>query len=160
MELVLPWLLEKKILHKIVRNLEQLRKHNKKDNSQIGKIITVYFASTEDAVRIAEELDRLLTDHGLTGPAVLGDRAFGNSGLIFYRYAAVKYEEKWDKYTQRMEKKYVMKVPHLNIWVEDPVRKGRLTYKPWWIKDTFEKLKKRQGLNRILTTMKNIRSNI
>lgn len=52
--------------------------------TQVGKFITVYPASDEEAVRVARALDE--ATRGLHGPAVPYERPLGPSSLVHYRY--------------------------------------------------------------------------
>lgn len=52
--------------------------------SQVGKFITVYPNSDEQAVRLALALDK--ATHGLRAPDVLSDRALNPNSLVHYRY--------------------------------------------------------------------------
>jgi hypothetical protein len=59
-------------------------RHTPRGNS--GKFLTVYPAGDDEAVRLAEELDRA-TD-GMAGPRILSDRAYRPGSLVHYRYGA------------------------------------------------------------------------
>ncbi|HYH50482.1 MAG TPA: hypothetical protein VEG38_13135, partial [Acidimicrobiia bacterium] len=66
--------------HKVVRLLNSTHA----DRASGGKFITIYPADDEQAVRVAEACHR--ATEGLTGPAILSDRAYRPGSLVHYRY--------------------------------------------------------------------------
>lgn len=56
--------------------------------SQVGKFITVYPNSDEQAVRLAAALDA--ATHGLRGPRIPSDRPLSPDSLVHYRYGAFR----------------------------------------------------------------------
>ncbi|GCE12809.1 class III lanthionine synthetase LanKC N-terminal domain-containing protein [Tengunoibacter tsumagoiensis] len=91
---VLPLLLAKTVAFKCTSSLLNLTKLNKGEGgeSQIGKFLTIYPRSSEEAVEIAPLLDEL-TD-GLSGPRIPSDRMLRPNSLVFYRYGGMN-SEKW-----------------------------------------------------------------
>jgi hypothetical protein len=82
-EAVLPALRRMGINHKVVRSLQDLAKMSR---GQQGKFITIYPDDDAQALRIAAELDGLLSGLGATGPGVVGEASVGSSGLLYSRY--------------------------------------------------------------------------
>jgi serine/threonine protein kinase len=83
---VLPVLLKDFTIFKFASSMEKLALMNQglAGGSQIGKFITIYPGSDEEAVVIAGKLDVIL--HGLAGPSIVSDRMLRPDSLIFYRY--------------------------------------------------------------------------
>lgn len=84
-----PYLSERNLLFKAPGNLNELSRLNCGlfyGFSQVGKFMTVYPGSEEDAVCIAQALSRLMS--GMIAPAIPYDLAFLNSKCVFYRYGA------------------------------------------------------------------------
>jgi hypothetical protein len=89
LEKVAPFLNEQKILFKAPNALHELSRLNcglYYGFSQVGKCMTVYPRSANEAVFIAETLTRLTKKYG--APAVPYDLPFQNSKCIFYRYGS------------------------------------------------------------------------
>jgi hypothetical protein len=59
--------------------------------SQVGKFITVYLRSAEEAVSLAHHLHRLT--RGTAAPSVPFDRQFQPGSCVYYRYGSFKYME-------------------------------------------------------------------
>jgi tRNA A-37 threonylcarbamoyl transferase component Bud32 len=55
-------------------------------NSQVGKFITVYPGTSEDAVFLAEKLHKLA--EGFRGPVIPYDNCYRANGCVYYRYGA------------------------------------------------------------------------
>ncbi|HEV2862466.1 MAG TPA: protein kinase [Pyrinomonadaceae bacterium] len=92
LERVAPFLAARSIPYKAPRSLQELIKINSGlyyGYSQVGKIITVYPPTTEEAVRLARELRRLTGR--VSAPAVPFDRRFG--GNVYYRFGAFAHME-------------------------------------------------------------------
>jgi serine/threonine protein kinase len=53
---------------------------------QVGKFISIYPENDDQALRLASCLHRVTNN--LYGPAILSDRAFDSSGIVYYRYGA------------------------------------------------------------------------
>lgn len=53
-----------------------------------GKFVTVYPASRAQFLRLMQELDGALS--GESGPDILTDAAFGESGVVYYRYGGIR----------------------------------------------------------------------
>lgn len=86
---VAPFLSARGVAFKAPRSLDELIRLNSGlfyGYSQVGKIITVYPRTTEDAVSLARELHALT--RRLAGPAVPFDLRFGASSNVYYRYGA------------------------------------------------------------------------
>lgn len=82
-EIVLPKLRGMKVNHKVVNSPEQLANMS---GTQAGKFITIYPRDAAHARSIVTALDSALAGKGLKGPAIIGEKPVGSSGLIFTRY--------------------------------------------------------------------------
>lgn len=86
-KVVLPYLINKNVLHKTFNNItpEYLEFYTPK---QKGKAFTIYTKSQDEFKQIATELDHIIKKQNLTlqNTDIIGDKALGNSGRIFYRY--------------------------------------------------------------------------
>lgn len=94
LEKVAPFLHARKALFKTPLSLLELGKLNAGIHygySQIGKFITVYPQTNEEALDLAEELHRLTT--GLAAPMIPFDTPFCEGSSVYYRYGAFKYIE-------------------------------------------------------------------
>jgi hypothetical protein len=85
-----PALRESDVLFKVPGRLELLRSLNSglADFSQIGKFLTVYPPSTEEALRLARKLHR--ATRGLPGPRIPFDARYRKGSLVYYRYGAFR----------------------------------------------------------------------
>ena len=86
---VAPYLTNRGVLFKAPRSLAEVSKLNcglHYGYSQIGKCITVYPRSTEQALLIARRLDQL--SYGVSAPSVPFDVRYRPGGAVFYRYGA------------------------------------------------------------------------
>ncbi len=74
--------------HKFVGSIDALEKVM--TGTQVGKFLTVYPTSAQDAIRVAKVLDDALAGKDISGPRIPNDNPLpnGKSGLVFYRYAA------------------------------------------------------------------------
>jgi serine/threonine protein kinase len=93
-EKVAPLLNSLGLLFKAPKSLDELKKINcglYYGFSQVGKFITVYPASPEQAVWLARKLHQLT--HRLPGPAVPYDRPFCRDSRIYYRYGSFSFLE-------------------------------------------------------------------
>ncbi len=91
MEAVAPLLTERRVLFKGPRSLGELDELNRGviyGYSQVGKFLTVYPQTTEEAVSLARELNRLTRE--ISCPDVPFDLKYGNRGCVYYRYGAFK----------------------------------------------------------------------
>ena len=91
LEAVAPLLHGRRVLYKAPASLGELDKLNSGvvyGYSQVGKFLTVYPQTTEEAVRLARELRRLT--RGMTSPTVPFDSKYGADGCVYYRYGAFK----------------------------------------------------------------------
>ena len=89
LEKIGPFLTGRNVLFKAPRNLEELTRINCGlfyGFSQVGKFITIYPQSENEAISVAEKLHELTSR--FLGPAVPFDRPFQNSRCVFYRYGA------------------------------------------------------------------------
>ena len=75
-------------LFKAPRSLHLLRSLNSglPQFSQVGKFLTVYPRSTEEAIRLAAELH--LATRGLAGPRIPFEERYRQNSLVFYRYGS------------------------------------------------------------------------
>ena len=85
-----PILRESDVLFKVPCRLELLRSLNSglADFSQIGKFLTIYPRSTEEALRLARKLHR--ATRGLPGPRIPFDARYRKGSLVYYRYGALR----------------------------------------------------------------------
>lgn len=86
---IAPFLAERDALFKAPCSLVELSKLNTGvfyGYSQVGKFITIYPQTTEEAVFLAGELYRLT--RRFTAPAVPFDLKYRNDGCVYYRYGA------------------------------------------------------------------------
>jgi tRNA A-37 threonylcarbamoyl transferase component Bud32 len=85
-----PILRRRDVLFKRPTNLQQLLVLNSgvAGFSQIGKFLTIYPASTEEAVKLAVELHR--ATRGLAGPRVPFDVRYRPQSLVYYRYGSFR----------------------------------------------------------------------
>ncbi|MEY2528450.1 MAG: hypothetical protein QOJ05_540 [Verrucomicrobiota bacterium] len=85
-----PILRAKDALFKVPCRLELLRSLNSGlgDFSQIGKFLTVYPQSTDEALKLARELHR--ATRGLPGPRIPFDARYRRGSLVYYRYGAFR----------------------------------------------------------------------
>lgn len=83
-----PILRENDALFKVPCRLELLKALNSglADFSQVGKFLTIYPRSTEEALRLARELHR--ATRGLPGPLIPFDARYRKESLVYYRYGA------------------------------------------------------------------------
>jgi hypothetical protein len=85
-----PILRQSDALFKVPSRLELLKSLNAglTDFSQIGKFLTIYPRSTDEAVKLARELHR--ATRGLSGPRIPFDARYRNESLVYYRYGAFR----------------------------------------------------------------------
>lgn len=89
LETVAPLLKRSDVLFKAPTSLEELQRLNsglQGGYCQVGKFITVYPRSPEEARSLARQLDRMT--HGLPAPSVPFDFRFRADSCVFYRYGA------------------------------------------------------------------------
>jgi hypothetical protein len=89
--LCLPYLRRIRITHKIVGNIDGLWT-SKMTGTQVGKLITIYPESPEVAKQILADLDPLLHQAAVAGPAVPGEMPLGRSQMIYARYGGFSKE--------------------------------------------------------------------
>jgi len=85
-----PILRKKDVLFKVPCRLEMLRSLNSglSDFSQIGKFLTIYPRSTDEALELARDLHR--ATQGLSGPHIPFDARYRKESLVYYRYGAFR----------------------------------------------------------------------
>ena len=85
-EVVIPYLKENDIDWKTFNSYSGADCLN--NTQQQGKAFTIYPRDNEHMAQIAKDLDALIRRHKLekNGTSIVGDRALGDSGRIFYRY--------------------------------------------------------------------------
>lgn len=86
-----PLLRDRGVLFKATTSLSELMRLNSGFHygySQVGKFITVYPRTDEEAVHLAERLHELTL--GMTAPAIPFDRMYRPGGCVYYRYGAFK----------------------------------------------------------------------
>jgi pSer/pThr/pTyr-binding forkhead associated (FHA) protein len=84
----LPYLRERNVNHKTINSIKSL-KELEKSSSQKGKAFTIYFTSKEEFESVAKDLSEIFKENHLKAEnnRIKGDKKFGNTGIIFYRYA-------------------------------------------------------------------------
>ncbi|HEV7860416.1 MAG TPA: protein kinase [Pyrinomonadaceae bacterium] len=95
LEKIAPCLSRCHLLYKVPVSLQELEKLNSGiyyGYCQVGKVITVYPQTTEEAVRLARALHRLTRD--TPAPAVPFDLKFRPDGCLYYRYGSFSSLEK------------------------------------------------------------------
>jgi hypothetical protein len=77
-------------LFKVPARLELLKSLNSglADFSQIGKFLTIYPRSTDEALELARDLHR--ATRGLAGPRIPFDARYRKGSLVYYRYGAFR----------------------------------------------------------------------
>lgn len=91
---IAPFLIARGASFKAPRSLDEVGNLNSGLNyqySQIGKIITVYPKTDDEAVFLAGHLHCLTKD--LSGPAIPFDLRFADTGNVYYRYGAFEHLE-------------------------------------------------------------------
>ena len=85
-----PILRKHDALFKVPSQLGLLRSLNSglADFSQIGKFLTVYPRSTDEALKLARDLHR--ATRGLSGPRIPFDARYRRGSLVYYRYGAFR----------------------------------------------------------------------
>lgn len=85
-----PILRRHEALFKVPRRLELLASLNSglSEFSQVGKFLTIYPRSTDEALVLAEELHRATP--GLAGPRIPFDEPYRRNSLVHYRYGAFR----------------------------------------------------------------------
>lgn len=128
---VAPPLCERGVLFKVPASLGELKRLNSGlyyGYSQVGKFLTVYPRTSEEAVQLAALLHGLTL--GMRAPAVPFDRRYGPGGCVYYRYGAFKSLEVEGP---NGEAAYAIRDPEGNL-VPD-VRDS--AFKPAWVADPF-----------------------
>src|SRR6266404_982469 len=126
-----PFLHEHGVLYKAPISLPELDKLNSGifyGYSQVGKFMTIYPRTPEEAVALARKLHRLT--QRLSAPSVPFDSRFGSDGLVYYRYGAFKTLE---MESEDGERAYAIRDPAGKL-IED-VRDAE--FKPDWLTDPF-----------------------
>jgi Protein kinase domain len=125
-----PVLRKSDALFKVPRRLELLKSLNSglADFSQIGKFLTIYPRSTDEALELARDLHR--ATRGLPGPRIPFDARYRKASLVYYRYGAFRravdgtpgfiHPAKGRRYRDRRAPGRA--VPR---WLEDPFQKSR-----------------------------------
>jgi hypothetical protein len=127
---VAPFLLARGVVFKAPRSLRELEKINSGifyGYSQVGKFVTVYPRSDEEALSVARRL-HLLTE-GVCAPAVPFDLQYGPGSCIYYRYGAFRVAELESADGTRT---LALKDPCGNLVPDE-----RTAAKPDWVSDPF-----------------------
>ena len=124
-----PILRENDVLFKVPCRLELLKSLNSglADFSQIGKFLTIYPRSTDEALELARDLHRVT--RGLSGPLIPFDARYRKESLVYYRYGAFRpwvdgtsgfiHPPRGRRYRDKRAPKRA--IPR---WLEDPFRKS------------------------------------
>lgn len=86
-----PLLASRGVLYKAPASLDELERLNSGvlyDYNQVGKFLTVYPRTDEEAAQLAAELDR--ATRGLAAPPVPFDVKYRAGGCVYYRYGAFR----------------------------------------------------------------------
>jgi hypothetical protein len=125
-----PILRKNDVLFKVPCRLELLKSLNSglADFSQIGKFLTVYPRSTDEALELARDLHR--ATRGLPGPRIPFDARYRKESLVYYRYGAFRprvdgtsgfiHPPQGKRYRDKRAPKRA--IPR---WLEDPFQKSR-----------------------------------
>jgi class IV lanthipeptide synthase len=134
LSLVAPLLVERGVQFKAPASLEEIRKINSGvyyGYSQVGKILTIYPNSSDEAVALAQ-LVAEATQH-LFAPDVPFEEKFGNKGCVFYRYGAFR---QLDLETSDGRRQHAIKNPDGELISDD---RYAADYVPPWTTDPFAK---------------------
>lgn len=140
LEAVAPLLVGRGVLFKAPRSLQELSRINSGiyyGYSQVGKFITVYPQTAEEAARLARELHR--RTRGIAAPSVPFNLKFRPDSRIYYRYGGFKILELIDADGTR---RLALRDPDDNL-VPD-VRDDEKA-KPEWIPDLFPRRRARRA---------------
>jgi len=123
-------------LFKVPCRLELLRSLNSglTDFSQVGKFLTVYPRSTDEALELAQELHR--ATRGLPGPRIPFDGQYRSESLVYYRYGAFRssadgtpgFIHAPGRKRYRDKRAPGQAVPR---WLNDPFQKSRAKSSKW-----------------------------
>jgi len=130
-EAVSPFLQRRGVLFKAPISLYELHKLNSGElygYSQVGKFITVYPQSEEEALRIARRL-HLLT-RNMVSPSIPFDLRYRADGCVYYRYGAFKVLKVEEPHGDRV---YAMRDPKGRLV---PDLRQSLTF-PNWVSNPF-----------------------
>ncbi|HLE07017.1 MAG TPA: hypothetical protein VI933_00150 [archaeon] len=109
--------------HKFVGSIDALE--NVMRGTQVGKFLTVYPKSTQDAVNVARILDEALAGKDINGPRIPNDNPLpdGKSGLVFYRYAANRSDHIIGPNGEPVKDR--RDGPAVPAWIKDPFKEQR-----------------------------------
>ncbi len=86
MRTVVPYLFDRKIDFKVTYSLDHMK------GTQIGKFLTIYTKSDDNTIKVAYEVDKLLSKSGIRGkgPKIPSDNLIPNSSsdMVYYRFAS------------------------------------------------------------------------
>jgi hypothetical protein len=128
LKLVAPFLSRRNLLYKAPKSLSELDKLNSGifyRYSQVGKVLTIYPRSNEEAVLLARKLYSLT--RRIKGPAIPFDSRYRPDGCVYYRYGGFR--------------SLIIEGKHLDA-IRDPagnlvLDKRDSTAKPDWVIDPF-----------------------
>lgn len=126
-----PLLRDRGVLFKATASLGELMRLNSGFHygySQVGKFITVYPRTSEEAVQLAERLHELTL--GMRAPAVPFDERYRPGGCVYYRYGAFRLMEVEG---EDGETAHAIRDPEGNLV---PDVRGA-AFKPDWVADPF-----------------------
>jgi hypothetical protein len=147
-EAVAPLLSERQILFKGPKSLDELDKLNSGifyGYSQVGKFLTVYPHTTQEAMKLARELHKLT--RGFDSPVIPFDSRYKERSCVNYRYGAFKtmeIEEVDGTRTQALR-------DHEGKLVPD---KRDSEHKPTWVVDPFPRGVKKPKVTKLQTTFR------
>lgn len=133
LEKVAPFLTSMGIQFKAVSSLEELHKLNNGryyGYSQVGKCITVYPTSVEQAISIGPRLADLTSK--FKSPSIPFDRKYNDTSCVFYRYGSFR--------TIEIEGKKGAKILAVKDGAGEWVPDDRLQPVPNWVSDPFTKI--------------------
>jgi serine/threonine protein kinase len=87
-EIVLPVLIEHQVTFKIPKTIEAIVLINSGQfgETQIGKIVTIYPSTVQEAMTLAQHLDKILPT--TQGPVIPSDLPLRDGGAVYFRYGA------------------------------------------------------------------------
>jgi hypothetical protein len=125
-----PILCKRDVVFKVPCRLELLKSLNSGlvDFSQIGKFLTIYPRSTDEALALARDLHRATL--GLPGPRIPFDASYRKESLVYYRYGTFRpradgtsgfiHPPQGKRYRDKRAPKRA-----IPPWLEDPFQKSR-----------------------------------
>lgn len=134
LEKVAPFLISRDLLFKAPASLQLLLRLNSGLSygyTQVGKFITIYPRSADEAVSVASRLYPLTA--GMPAPEIPFDLQYRPDSCVYYRYGAFKQQE------AEISNEY--KTPMIRDLSDNFVPDSREEAKPSWMDDPFQSIK-------------------